>query len=43
MDSLVIAHQRLHNQKLFQTTFTKPDEVVAQNGQSPSGRSALPM
>ncbi len=32
MNPMDIAHQRLHNQKLLQTTFTKPDEVVAYLG-----------
>ncbi len=32
MNSLDIAHQRLNNQKLLQTTFTKPDQVVSRLG-----------
>lgn len=32
MNSLDIAHHRLHNQKLLQTTFTKPSQVVAYLG-----------
>ncbi|MBC7875594.1 MAG: AlkZ family DNA glycosylase [Anaerolineales bacterium] len=32
MNSLDIAHHRLHNQKLLQTTFTKPSQVVTYLG-----------